>query len=396
MNLTITPQFTQVKNNQKLNILAFPAQKPNLPANSNLAPLARDTVSFSGKQKAVKAVVEAGVELVNGLRADKVGVEGPNAVKVQVLADLVNEAQVPLGYMQNVLSRPLRKYVSTDMNDDRIIHRIDFRVKSVDSAREKVNGLTKNMSEEEISKLTKEDIKAMLGDLVAGRIVMREDSKKAVKTVLQVLGSLVKECKFKITEIENYYPVEASLPENVVTAFRKDLGIKLDDKARRNISKPGFFSYADDKDIMELAKIARTTYPDLEPKYCNDLPNGYQALHINMLLPDNSRFELQIIGRDVEKLKEIEDYVYKAKCNKKVRNDALAEVLKPLGDKKEGQLRSEHVNYTRNAYIGQRLKGQQSYKSKTSERFLVAPKSILDRGLGYNQLLQVYKASKQS
>lgn len=394
MNFAITPNFTRNKNVQNnKNILAFPAQRQNLPANSNLAPLARDTVSFSGKDKIFKSAAGAVAETVNGLRSEKVGGHYINDFNYQMACDIFRDAEVPMGFFQNTLFRFLRKHISSDMGDDRIIQRLDFRIKSPDSIYEKLNAIGFKAKEKarlngnETFFATKQDANNMLGDVIAGRIVLRDSSKKSVKKVLQILEQIVKEGKFKISEIENYHPVLSSVPVPFQQALRKDLGIKLDEKMIKDMTKPDYFSYADPKDIRSLAEAARSTYPDLVVKAGQDLPNGYQAMHVSIILPDGSKAELQIIGRDVEVLKSIEDYVYKAKCHKKVKKQALAERLKPIGDENEAALQAEHINYTRGAYIAQRLKGQQPYNHKTSEKFLVAPKSILARGLGYNQLM---------
>lgn len=395
MNFAITPNITQSKNvqNNKLNILAFPPQKQNLPANSNLAPLARDTVSFGGKDKILKTAAGAVTQTVNGLRSEKVGGQFINDFNYSLAFDIVKDAEVPMGFFQNTLFRYLRKHISTDMGDDRIIQRLNFRIKSADSVYEKLNAIGFKAKEKarldgrETFFATREDANNMLGDVIAGRIVLRDDSKKSVKKVLQILEQIVKDGKFKISEIENYFPLVSSVPENVVKGFRKDLGIKLDERSIKDLCKADYFSYADSKDIRSLADVCRTKFPDLVVKAGQDLPNGYQALHVSVILPDGSKAELQIIGRDVEVLKSIEDYVYKAKCHKKIKNAALAERLTPLGNDAETVLHSEHINYTRWAYIGQRLKDQQPFNKKTSEKFLTAPKSILDRGLGYNQLM---------
>lgn len=114
MNLTITPQFIQSKNIQNnkaqgLNILAFPAFKQNLHANSNLAPLARDTVSFSGKAKVLKDAAGAVVETVNGLRADKVAEGRINDFNHTIAVQLERDAEVPMGYLQNVMNKYFKK-----------------------------------------------------------------------------------------------------------------------------------------------------------------------------------------------------------------------------------------------------------------------------------------------
>lgn len=399
MNLTITPLFTQ---NKSYNFKSQPAQKQNLPANSNLAPLARDTVSFgAAKAKKVVKVAQEVVETVNGLRADKVTEGRIDDFNRELARTIARDAVVPMGYLQNTMTQAFKKLVSTEMGDDRIIHSLGFRIKTVESIDEKLQavGFKVKKKARENNEIVifngKKDAQKLLSDVLGARIVMRDPSKKAMKKVLQILGQLVKEGRFKVDEIESFFPMISSVPESVVRGYRKDFGIKLDDKMIKQITRPDFFNYADTKDLSEFAEICRRTNPDLATNFAHDLPNGYQALHVNVTLPDGTKAEVQIMGRDVELLKDKagEDDVYKKKCKKKVRNALMSERLAPLADKNESVLQADHIEYTRWAYIGQRLKSMIGYRQKPSERFLTAPRSILDRGLGYNQLFELKNSS---
>lgn len=407
MNLSITPQFTQAKNiqNQKsqgFNILAFPAFRQNLPANSNLAPLARDTISFSGKQKVLNEAVGAVVETVNGLRANKVAGGRIDDFNYKMALELERSAEVPMGYFQNVMNKYFKKFVSTENGDDRIIQNLGFRIKTAEHIDEKLNSVGFRAKQKAIEKgedlvfyTNKKDAAALIDDIIGGRIVLRDSSRKSVKKVLQILGQIVKDGKFKVKEIESFRPLISSVPEWVQKGYQKDLGIKLDEKKIKAMTRPDFFNYADNKDITELADICRKKYPDLHVNSGKDLPNGYQAIHVNIILPDGSKGEIQIMGRDIENFKDLlEDAVYKKKCNKKVDYAPLDERLQPLADKNEEALQIAHTDYTRWTYIGERLKAVESFAHKPREKFLTAPKSIKDRGLGYNQILPLARAAK--
>lgn len=402
MNLTITPQFTQVKNNQKLNILAFPAQKPNLPANSNLAPLARDTVSFGARGNVVKSVANAAVETVNGLRANKVAEGRIDDFNYTIARALERDAIVPMGYLQNVMNKYFKKFVSTENGDDRIIQSLQFRVKTWEHIDEKLNSVGFKIKQDAIKNGEdavifngKKDAQALIDDIIGARIVLRDSSKKSVKKVLQILGQMVKDGRFKVKEVESFFPVIDSVPEWVQKGYQKDLGIKLDEKKLKTMTRPDFFNYADSSDFAEFGRICRSTNPDADIKGGRDLPNGYQAIHVNIILPDGSKGEIQIMGRDIEKFKDLlEDAVYKKKCKKGIKYAPLNERLAPLADKKEKALQVAHTDYTRWTYIGERLKAPESFSRRPRERYLSAPKDIQARGLGYNQLVPLARAAK--
>ncbi len=406
MNLTITPKITpnnnSVKNN---NILRFPMFRQNSPANSNLAPLARDTVSFSGnKEKVVKAAVDVAENVVGGLRSDKVAEGRIYDFNYKIATQLEEDFVVPMGYFENVMNQYFRKLVSTEVGDDRIIQKMSFRIKSTDSIFEKMNAKgfdikekAKKVGEEEIIFAGKEDAKKLVPDGIAGRITLRDSSKKSVKKILQILGQIVKDGKFKVKEAESFRPVILSVPEWVQKGYQKDLGIKLDDKKIKMMTKPEFFNYADGKDFAEFVETCRLTYPGVQANSGKDLPNGYQAIHVNVILPDGNEGEIQIMGRDIEHIKElVEDYNYKKKCNKEILFGPLDERLAPLNlkNKDEAPLQAAHENYTRWVYIGERLKAPESFSRKPREKFLTAPKAILERGLGFNQLAPLCKQAK--
>lgn len=397
MNLTITPNFTLNKNfsfaqnNTKNN-----KSVQNSYMNSNLAPLSRDTVSFGSKKikKGVKVVEEIVEGTINGLRKEKVKDGVTHDFEFTVASALERDAVVPMGYFKDVMNQYFKKMVSEDMNSDKIIHHLGFRIKDEESIFEKMQTLGYKKTQEAIENgqemfflRGKEDAQALLGDIIGGRIVLRDDSKKAVKKVLGVLGDMVDDGVFKITKIESYRPVIDSIPDWVLKGYKTDLNMKFDDKQLKAMTKPDFFSYAASEDIATLAGIARKRFSGLDVNFGRDLPNGYQAMHINVELPDGSIAEIQIMGRDVEIFKDLlEDDVYKRRCLKKVKYQPLHERLAPLVDENEKELQAAHVDYTRWVYIGQRLKAPKKYTSKIAEKFLTAPQSILDRGLGYNQI----------
>ena len=137
-------------------------------------------------------------------------------------------------------------------------------------------------------------------------------------------------------------------------------------------------------------------------------------MHQSYRLPDGSTGEEQVMLKSVELLKDIEDVIYKAKGNKSIISKRVKEFLEnsdtpkakmllskitelerriaPLGDENETALVAMVDDYTRWAYVGQALKDLPKFKKTATEQFLVAPKELLARGLGFNQLKPYVKA----
>ena len=180
------------------------------------------------------------------------------------------------------------------------------------------------------------------------------------------------------------------------------------------ITQPDFFSLASRDSINSYADTCRKRFSNLEVSYGKDRPNGYIAMHQNYKLPDGSTGEEQTMLKSVEILKDIEDVIYKAKGSKPVISKRVKEFLSnsdspkakmllskitelerriaPLGDEEETALIAMVDEYTRWAYVGQALKDLPKFKKTATDKFLVAPQELLDKGLGFNQLKPYVKA----
>lgn len=417
MNLTITPNM-QYKNNQTpiassqansnggggdcpLNGLkAFGGKVINLNVlrnnqqSSNLAPLARDTVSFGA------------------LRGDKI--LNPNAfisdtkgvLNVEMACSLERNAHTAIQYLENTLQRYLGKLISSN-ESDRPIQALQFRVKE---GKEIFKKGVATSDKKDVTIECLDDLKGLVEDIIGGRIIIRDDSKAAVKKVLGALGKAVQDGKLHITQIENYRPIIDDVPEDIVRRYRKDLGIDLSPKQLKEMQKRGFFDYAAPSDMNEFKRICRTRCRELDFQE-HDLPSGYQAIHLRVSLPNGYTGEIQLMGRDVERFKDIEDVYYKAKCGK-LDADKYPETSKRLAslaplkpqrgkeiteaERREWEFRQDAMqDYTYWSYIAQRLKGAKGFETKVSEKFLVAPDYLLNQGLGFNQMLPVIKEDRR-
>lgn len=420
-----------------LNVVNFRANAQNTTPQysttpGNLAPLSRDTVNFTGKtldvgkgaKKVVKAVEETAEQTLNGLRSDKVLSENAYPdFNYAIALDLHSRSEVPMAYRKSIKDQYYRKYLVDKNNPDnpkRFISTLRYRIKGAPQIADKLMAVADDIKKkaneigDDFGVYSMRDAKALLGDILGDRTVLNIFSKKAGATTLATSEQMVKDGKQILTEIEVYAPVITSIPDHILTKYEKELGIKLMPKDIKMITQPDFFCMATRDSINSLATTARKKYSKLSVDYGKDRANGYIAMHQNYRLPDGSTGEDQTILKSVEILKDIEDVIYKAKGNKSVISKRVKDFLeasdspkakellkkitelerrlKPLGNEKETALIAMVDEYTRWAYIGQALKDLPKFAKTATDKFLVAPKELLERGLGFNQLKPYVKA----
>lgn len=165
----------------------------------------------------------------------------------------------------------------------------------------------------EIEPTCQKGVKYYANDIVGARIILKNSYHDDTTKVLNALGEAVKDGKLKITSIQNNIPSPDKLPKGV---------------------SPEKYSYAPYRIIEKLANTAGAELMTTET------PSGYQAIHINVDLSHpllakyyDGKFngysgEIQIIGRDVAQLKEVEDLCYKLKDKK----NAIKAEYKPFKD----------------------------------------------------------------
>lgn len=196
---------------------------------------------------------------------------------------------------------------------------------------------------------TQAGIKSYAKDIVGARIVLRDADVKNTKRVFNAIKQAVEDGKLKIISIENNIPDPDKLPK----------GQSLSD-----------YVYATDATLKALQKASGAEL------ITNKSKSGYTAIHINVDFSDcdfakrDPRYagfqgEIQIIGREVEELKEIEDLCYKLKDNK----NAIKAEYKPFKKHFEkyyiGDTKQAFDDYTYRLYLEQRL----SSKKMKGHRF---------------------------
>ena len=155
-------------------------------------------------------------------------------------------------------------------------------------------------------------VKHYANDIVGGRIIINNCNDKSVGELFEGLQRAVEDGKLTITSIENNVPDSKKLPK----------GKQVSD-----------YAYAQDETLERLAKISGAEYK------VNKSKSGYLSVHINVDLSSDLfkdyggtyngyAGEIQILGADVEKLKEVEDLCYKFKDDK----NSVHQIYKPFKD----------------------------------------------------------------
>jgi len=295
----------------------------------NLRPLEKDTVCFTGGEKI----------LVDGMK-------GGMSVSKEAANQIIREAKIVAKDYVNELRHYLAPLIVSAEHPEKPIKSITYRVKNDFSIREKAK--TRKLR-------TIPEIKAGLDDLIGVRIITNNGSKEEIDKIIKRLTKGVGEGRFKIFEIENYC---------------------IDNKS----------GFASDAALNKLQQAGNKILSNGVIKREQSIPSGYTAIHLASFLPDGYKAEIQIMSSDVEKVKEIEDFIYKIKTNK-----TLGKKYKPieemLAELRINEALQRSVNsYTRNLY---RIAREEGFHSK-KYAFPPAPDYILPE-FDFNKILKMKK-----
>ena len=261
-----------------------------------------------------------------------------NAVNHKLAQAVYNEAEPVAQDFQCKLLKYFGPLISDEGHPDRALapmpKGLSIRVKKPPSICEKTASL---------GVANKNEIKDEMGDIIGARLVIRDASK--ADEVLKKLIEGVKSNDIKIFEIENYRP-EAK------------------------------YSYFSKKQLDSLEKICNKMRTNGVTRTEKSLPSGYTALHLSVYLPNDFKGEIQILGIDVERVKELEDLLYKLKNNKSLdpKYKVIEEQFKEL--KKNKPLQRAITSYSKEQYITAREKEPYPSKSKRPKKFLPAPNYV--------------------
>lgn len=237
---------------------------------SNLANLNCDTVSFAGKLDNVKKVSKV---LENKVFKEW---DFEHEMLHRDIVKVTDSFEQPVKEFLLYLKHELKPITSTESRPDKIIMSkgIYGGVKGAISAAIKSNS----------RKIFTSQGLEQMGDIGRGRIVLRSASQKDFNVLFKYLSDMVKK-GMKVKEVENYRltPKTSYVSQNTLNNF-------------------------------ETVCNKYGQYPEIISKARK---NGYTAVHMLVELPDGKPLELQIMGRDMEKAKDANDFYYKYFCNKK-------------------------------------------------------------------------------
>ncbi|MCR5265504.1 MAG: hypothetical protein K6E29_02790 [Cyanobacteria bacterium RUI128] len=312
------------------------------PKYSNLAPLSRDTVSFTSGLQDMEDV--------------------SNGINLKTAKLLYNDVQPAQKYLNRQIDRILGDLVRPEHGTGSLSKPIEIirkRAKLPESIVEK--SATRSLH-------SYDEVKYGLTDLAGAKIVMADTSKEAVDKVIGRLTEAVENGKLKILEIENYRPdPEINNAGEVVRTFDYSSPLAL-----KNLKKA-----CDDKSDTSIRKVDE------------DRPSGYMAIHLLVQLPGGFTGEIQIIGNEMERLKDVEDMCFKVKNGKHLpkKYASVEKMLSPIANKDDVVLRKEYSKYTRKAYLYQRDLEQNRNKRKKqdTQEFLHIP-DYLPEALDFNNV----------
>ncbi len=236
----------------------------------------------------------------------------PNVNKDQIMAVIAHSIDDSTSIKTSAFEHP-EQTIREIMEQMRSYNFLDFSGSS-DAAEESfIRAMTTKMGDYS-SEITSDDnklirpdtidgIKHYANDIVGARIVLNDKSNECAERLISALTRAVSSGDLKIVSVENIIPDERFLLKKTT----------LND-----------YLYVTNKQFRPLEKAADIEVKDKVSK------TGYMAVHINVDLSDDEIYkstpdcngfqgEIQIIGRDVERLKEIEDLCYKLKTNKKLK-----------------------------------------------------------------------------
>ena len=299
---------------------------------SKIAPLSRDTVSFKG---------------------------GTNEEYISALdnLDICHEVSRNAQEVNKIFVEILNKYFVGDdeatQQRNKSIFSLKARVKSgysiVEKVAEKIKGKFNDEKYKDRSEVTVIPPKSPVGikdnirDISGARVVVKESNSDSMDVVIDNLCKMITSENLVIAEIEN----NVSPDKSAKPYFNSKQLKKLLDAANQARRKNG---------LSEIELETKTT------------DYGYMALHIIVdtrnkpQLVKNQGYwsEIQVLGRDVEVLKDIEDFCYKLKKGMSIKSKDVAYrairdmFLAAYNDKKYPNVKKNFRLYTIEAYKRQR------------------------------------------
>ncbi len=177
-------------------------------------------------------------------------------------------------------------------------------------------------------KKTEKEARAEIKDAIRARIILKSGSQAEGDAICNEIIKAVKKGKLEIKQIKNY-------------------------------TTDNNMQYVSPKILNKLKRTLDETSGNASYRYRDDKkPTGYNAVHIIFKVDNEFDGELQIMGRNVERLKDVEDVFYKLSGNKHVskRYKDIEKKYRALEDKNSNKLEETLTAYTQEAYLYERKK----------------------------------------
>ena len=192
-------------------------------------------------------------------------------------------------------------------------------------------------------------IKHYANDVVGARIVLADSKNQDTAKILSALKKAVENGEIKITSVESNLPDPKKLPE----------GMSVSD-----------YEYASHETLRRFADETNSKLEEHKSK------TGYLAIHLNIefTAPELSYYkdkfkgysgEIQIIGRDVLQLKEVEDLCYKIKDNKNAIHRGYQTFVDYFKKYYKDDIKEAFDDYTYALYLAQRALGPEERKDNS-------------------------------
>ena len=316
--------------------------------------LEQDTVSFTSTQNKKET----------DIKKNKVLESNSKIVSTKLCNEIAQEAMQPAKDIHSLLKREFKNLVATDKNPNAPImpgnSGIKVRVKSPRSIRDKALS-TKNLTKDEIKKI---------GDIIGARIVLRKCQPEDIDQVFKILGQMVTRGVINVKEVENH----------------------------RLTSKDSYVTQKTLEEFEDTCAKAKQ-YPDIISK---PIPSGYTAIHLTVELENGFIGEIQIMGRDMEHVKDVEDFYYKLNCIKNF--DPKYKSIEKTMIEKIAQLSTFEKEaldkYIKDSYAHAREIPPKSSKTSTTTKDFLPWPYFLPEELSYTYLyakkLECDKAAKKA
>ena len=314
------------------------------------SPLSKDTVSFRATPKELQSRA-FGVSLDTARRVHKAAL--PMQTKVK-----------------DFMFSTFGDLVVTDLKPKNLIYKLMDRAKSASSIEEK--SATRQLN-------SKSECLTFMTDLNGAKIVMRDGSKKSVEKVLKRLIDKIKDGTVELLEIENKRPI-------VTEGFKR--------------KKKEQYDYASIDFLENMARIQEDKWSILSLKEDrhvrmdhNDITKAnYSAIHFLLKLPGEERpFELMVMGKDVNAYKELDDKLFKILDNKNVdkKYQPLIDLIKPLNEPGNKDLKDKFNKYRGDTFIFQREKDPSTYYARNTVEYFLPLKYDLPPQYDMNNLYRI-------